>query len=280
MTRAGMPASSSHVRRCGGSRGRRAGRPPPIGVLGGWRVGPSLGVRIDGGDVGRHELGQGAIDGDPCGGAALGAEVGGELGGATRGPPSWSTLGRDAVGPVRAEDHGQVGAAGLAASPRWPPRGCERRPEWPATTSRGAPRRRRPRPAARLAASPGGRIAGCPRTALERAPVRRDRKGPNGPPRLGGGASLPSSSPVRRSASEFPASAGFLRAQRPATSERAPKLVAAGATAQSTGRRPDGPHSEGRSALLGQAPEWPNVNDGGGRGVAMTRRSPMHPRGW
>jgi hypothetical protein len=49
------------------------------GMLGSWPEGPSLRVRIDGGDVGRRELGQGAVDGGPRGGPALGAELGGEL---------------------------------------------------------------------------------------------------------------------------------------------------------------------------------------------------------
>jgi hypothetical protein len=38
-----------------------------------------LRLRIDGGDVGRHELGQGAVDGGPRGGPALAAQLGGEL---------------------------------------------------------------------------------------------------------------------------------------------------------------------------------------------------------
>jgi hypothetical protein len=49
------------------------------GMLGGWPEGPSLRLRIDGGGTGRGELGQGAVDGGPRGGAALGAELGGQL---------------------------------------------------------------------------------------------------------------------------------------------------------------------------------------------------------
>jgi hypothetical protein len=44
------------------------------GMLGGWTERPALGLGVDGGGAGRGELGEGAVDGDYRGGAALAAE--------------------------------------------------------------------------------------------------------------------------------------------------------------------------------------------------------------
>jgi hypothetical protein len=46
--------------------------------------------------------------------------------------------------------------------------------------------------------------------------------------------------------------------------------ITRGTTHLATGRWPDGPHSQGRSALPTRRAEWPNGSDGARRGVAIT----------